>query len=93
MFDNVSKAPQMVGEPTSATATMANIMSETWLAFARTGDPNNAAVPVWKPYDLDTRTVMLFDVPPSAEPDPHRAERLAMEKYPTQQLGRVIHRR
>jgi hypothetical protein len=24
--------------------------------------------------------------------DPHRDERLAMEKYPTQQLGRTLHR-
>lgn len=93
MFDNVTKAPQMVGAPTDETAAMAHAMSETWLAFARTGDPNNAAIPAWIPYDLDSRTVMLFDHPPRVESDPHRAERLAMEKYPTQQLGRLMHRR
>ena len=92
MFDNVAKAPQMVGPPTAETEAMANMMSETWLAFARTGNPNNGAVPAWKPYDLQARTVMLFDTPPSAESDPHREERLAMEAYPTQQLGRVLHR-
>lgn len=92
MFDNVTKSPQMVGEPTDATAAMAEAMSESWLAFARSGDPNNAAIPRWEPYDLETRAVMLFDTPPAAEHDPHRAERLAMEKYPTQQLGRVLHR-
>jgi hypothetical protein len=31
---------------------------------------------------------MLFDVPPVAADDPHGEERRAMEKYPTQQLGR-----
>jgi para-nitrobenzyl esterase len=92
MFDNVTKAPHMVGEPTDETSAMAEAMSESWLAFARSGDPNNAAIPRWDPYDLETRAVMLFDTPPAAEHDPHRAERLAMEKYPTQQLGRVLHR-
>jgi para-nitrobenzyl esterase len=92
MFDNVTKAPQMVGPPTEETAALANAMSETWLAFARTGNPNNPAIPEWKPYDLGKRTVMLFDVTPEAAQDPHREERLAMEKYPTQQLGRTLHR-
>lgn len=92
MFDNVSRAAQMVGPPTPETETMANMMSETWLAFARTGDPNNPSVPAWKPYDLQARPVMLLDTPPAAESDPQREERLAMEKYPTQQLGRALHR-
>jgi para-nitrobenzyl esterase len=92
MFDNVAKAAHMVGPATPDTAAMANMMSETWLAFARTGDPNNPSVPTWKPYDLQARTVMLFDTPPSVQSDPHREERLAMEAYPTQQLGKVLHR-
>lgn len=91
MFDNVKRAEAMVGPPTDETAAMAEMMSETWLAFARSGDPNNATVPSWKPYDLEARTVMLFDTPPTAESDPHRAERLAMEAYPTQQRGGVLH--
>ena len=72
---------------------MAEAMSESWLAFARTGDPNNAAVPAWRPYDLDHRTVMHFDVPPVAVDDPHRDERLFMERYESQQarVG-VLHR-
>jgi para-nitrobenzyl esterase len=86
VFDNVTKARDMVGPPSGQTAAMVNCMSESWLAFARTGDPNNAAIPAWRPYDLTRRTVMLFDVPSTAAEDPQRAERLAMEKYPTQQL-------
>lgn len=93
MFDNVRRAPDMVGPPTSETDAMARLMSESWLAFARTGNPNNPAIPEWAPYDLDRRTVMLFDLPPNAASDPHSEERLAMERYPTQQLGRVLHRR
>jgi len=93
MFDNVTKAPQMVGPPTEATEAMAHAMSESWLAFGRTGNPNNPAVPEWKPYDLESRSVMSFDCPPAAESDPLGAERVAMEKYPTQQLEGVLHRR
>ena len=85
MFDNVSKAREMVGEPSAETATMANCMSESWLAFARTGDPNHAAIPPWPAYDLENRHVMLFDVPPVCARDPHQPERVAMAKYPSQQ--------
>ncbi|MBP7814586.1 MAG: carboxylesterase/lipase family protein [Phenylobacterium sp.] len=92
MFDNVSKAPHMVGEASEETAAMAYQMSQAWLAFARTGDPNTAAIPSWRPYDLDRRTVMLFDTVSRAESDPHRAERLAMDGYPTQQLKGTLHR-
>lgn len=92
VFDNVAVAADMVGPPTDETAAMAEAMSESWLAFARTGDPNNAHVPDWAPYDLDRRTVMHFDVPPQAVDDPHHDERLAMTRYPTQQLGRILHR-
>lgn len=93
VFDNVEVAPDMVGPPTEATAALAHAMSESWIAFARTGDPNNAAVPPWAPYDLDRRTVMHVDVPPEAVEDPHRDERLAMSRYETQQAaGRALHR-
>jgi para-nitrobenzyl esterase len=67
-------------------------MSEAWLAFARSGDPNHRGIPRWQPYDLERRPVMLFDTPSRAVNDPHRDERLAMERYPTQQLGRTLHR-
>ena len=92
MHDNVSKAERMVGPASAETELMTTIMSETWLAFARTGNPNNAAVPAWAPYDLSSRLVMLFDTTPDVQADPHQAERLAMQAYPTQQLGRTLHR-
>jgi para-nitrobenzyl esterase len=42
----------------------------SWVAFARTGDPNHAAAPDWTPYRLDTRTTMRFDDPTRLESDP-----------------------
>jgi para-nitrobenzyl esterase len=93
VFDNVDVAADMVGEPSPETAALADAMSESWIAFARTGDPNNAVVSGWAPYDLERRAVMLFDTESRAVDDPHRDERLAMTAYDTQQArGRVLHR-
>jgi para-nitrobenzyl esterase len=86
VFDNVSKGRGMVGAASEETAALANAMSEAWLSFARTGNPNHPAIPHWRPYDLERRPVMLFDVPAAAADDPHAGEREAMDEYPTQQL-------
>jgi para-nitrobenzyl esterase len=48
---------------------MARIMSETWVRFAQTGDPNNAEIPQWRPYSADARSTMIFDLPPHVEDD------------------------
>jgi para-nitrobenzyl esterase len=85
VFDNVSAGAALTGPATADTAAMARQMSQTWLAFARTGNPNNAAIPQWKPYDLQDRTMMLFDLPPKGERDPFREEREFYATFPTQQ--------
>jgi para-nitrobenzyl esterase len=54
---------------------MAKIMSDTWVAFAATGDPNNTGIPQWDPYDAKRRATMMFDVPPHVEHDPRAAMR------------------
>lgn len=36
-------------------------MSATWAAFARTGKPDNPAIPPWPAYALDERATMVFD--------------------------------
>jgi para-nitrobenzyl esterase len=92
MFDNVAKAPHLTGPETEETRALAQAMSETWISFARTGDPNNAAIPAWPPYDLVDRPVMLFDAPSYLAHDPHSAERRFMGRYETQQMGRALHR-
>jgi len=90
VFDNVAVAEHMVGPPTEETTQMTDAMCESWLAFARHGDPNCPTVPVWMPYDLEARTVMHFDVPSVAVDDPHAATRALIDSYPTQQLGRFL---
>ena len=36
-------------------------MSKTWAAFARTGDPANAAIPAWPAYTDGRRATMILD--------------------------------
>lgn len=92
VFDNVAAATHLTGPESEETRAMALAMSETWLSFARTGDPNNAAIPDWRPYDLTERPTMLFEVPPRLATDPWSAEREFMSRYETQQMGRTLHR-
>ena len=35
-------------------------VASSWLAFAKTGNPNNALIPEWKPVDKDSN-IMIFD--------------------------------
>jgi para-nitrobenzyl esterase len=93
MFDNVAAAPQMTGPETEQTRAMVEYMANSWIAFARTGDPNHSSIPQWLPYDLERRNTMLFDVPSKAVDDPHKAEREFMARYPSQQdAATALHR-
>lgn len=85
VFDNVAAGARLVGPPTSATAAMADQMADRWIAFARTGDPNNPRLPAWREYEFEQRATMIFDVPPRLENDPWREERVFMAQFPTQQ--------
>jgi para-nitrobenzyl esterase len=93
VFDNVAAGENMTGPETAQTSAMADNMANSWIAFARTGDPNNASIGRWNPYDLTLRNTMMFDVPSRAIDDPHKAEREFMARYPSQQDGGVaLHR-
>ena len=51
-------------------AELGKIMNDTWVQFAASGDPNNAAIPTWRGYAPPARQTMLFDVPPRVVNDP-----------------------
>jgi para-nitrobenzyl esterase len=76
-FDNLAKT-RLHGDRPEAPA-LAERVSEAWLAFARTGDPNHPGLPAWPTYDTERRATMLFDVDCRVTDDPDAEERLAWE--------------
>lgn len=54
---------------------LVDIVQESWLAFARTGDPSNRFVEDWPAYDLERRATMRIDVPPEVIDDPEASRR------------------
>jgi len=78
VFDNVAKSASMSGTGEEQQA-IADMMSESWLAFARSGDPNNSVIPHWPPYTREQRSMMLFDIVPEVKIDPHGEQRSVFE--------------
>ena len=87
VFDNVAKSESMsgIGEEQQQ---LADIMSESWLAFARSGDPNHPQLPHWPKYEPNLRATLIFDRQPRVVNDPRAAER-ALFKRPAQAVPAV----
>ena len=56
---------------------LSNMMMDTWVNFARTGDPNHKGIPNWKPFDLTTRNTMILSTHPEIINDPDAVLRQA----------------
>jgi para-nitrobenzyl esterase len=69
IFDNVAVSPNLTGTGPEAQL-MADQMSEAWLAFARSGNPNTKALPEWPRYNAQRRPTMQFDLPPRVADNP-----------------------
>jgi para-nitrobenzyl esterase len=83
-FDNVMISSRMTGGGPEAMA-LADKISDTWIAFARTGDPNTPKLPHWPAYDAMDRATMVIDNVSKVVNDPLREQRLAM--YQAANLG------
>ena len=77
VFDTLNTAPFTGNSP--ARQPLSDKMSKTWIAFARSGNPNNDAIPTWPAYSSDMRPTMIFDEQCRVENDPLGAERRAWE--------------
>jgi para-nitrobenzyl esterase len=76
-FDNLDKTGLHGGRPEAPA--LAERVSEAWLAFARTGDPNHPGLPPWPAYDTARRATMLLDVECRVADDPEADERRAWD--------------
>jgi para-nitrobenzyl esterase len=76
VFDNVAKSESMSGTGPEAQA-IADQMSESWLAFAKTGNPANPKVGDWPAYTAAQRNMMVFRTTPGVDVDIRAEERAA----------------
>ena len=86
VFDNAAYGASMVGRSPGAQR-MADLMSEAWIAFARTGQPDTLHLPPWPRFELERRATMLFDLDPQVVDDPRGAERRLFAPVPYVQPG------
>jgi len=86
VFDNTGKKDAITGDGAGARK-MAAVMSESFIAFAKTGRPDNALIPAWTPYSMAKRETMIFDLPPWLEDDPRGRERELFAMVPFVQQG------
>jgi para-nitrobenzyl esterase len=78
VFDNVAHSESMsgIGEEQQR---VADVMADTWISFARTGNPDNPRIPHWPPYDLESRPVMVLDESPELVNDARAAQRALLD--------------
>lgn len=76
-FDNVKISSRLTGGGQEAMA-LADKLSDTWMAFARTGNPNNPKLPRWPAFNSTDRSTMVMDNRCEVVSDPLREQRIAM---------------
>ena len=86
VFDNIAQPGSRTGTGADAQKT-ADQMSDAFIAFARTGNPNHAGLPQWRPYELNTRSTMVFNAQSQLVDDPRGAERRLFAQVPYIQRG------
>jgi para-nitrobenzyl esterase len=79
VFNNIRIAGPLISKMPEAYE-LATKVSASWVAFARTGNPNVASLPKWPAYSASSRDTMLFNNTSRVEKDPDRECRLVMEQ-------------
>jgi para-nitrobenzyl esterase len=79
VFDNTELSARYTGGG-ARPAALADKMSDAWIAFARTGNPNTPKLPTWTPYDAKQRATMVFNDESKVISDPTKERRVAMQE-------------
>jgi len=86
VFGNLEAEGSITGAAPETRA-LSGQMMDSFIAFARTGNPNTPLIPAWEPYQLDRRQTLIWDDPVRMADDPRGAERRLFEKVPFIQQG------
>jgi para-nitrobenzyl esterase len=86
VFDNVDYGGEGLTGGGADAKKLAKSMSEAWIAFAASGNPNTkkSGLPQWSPYDSTKRATMIFDNQCAIAHDPLREQRIIFEKVQNQ---------
>lgn len=76
-FDNVQICANLTGGGPEAMA-LADKVSDAWIAFARTGNPNTPKLPYWPAFSAADRATMVINNTSKVANDPLREQRIAM---------------
>jgi para-nitrobenzyl esterase len=56
-------------------------MMDSWLSFARSGQPGHEGIGAWPRYSGEGRPTMVFDIESGLQADPFGEERAAVERF------------
>lgn len=90
VFGNLEAPVDLLGTQIGASERsrrMAARMSDAFIAFARSADPNTRGLPTWERYELPRRQTMLLDDESRLADDPRGAERRLFAQVPYLQQG------
>jgi len=85
-FGTLGAAGSQTGTGLDARAA-SKAVQDSFVAFAKTGNPNHPGLPVWPKYDLARRATMVFDVNSHIENDPRKWQRELFARIPYIQPG------
>ncbi len=77
VFDNTDRCDAATGGGPAARALAARV-SESWISFARTGNPNHEGLPRWPEFTTQSGATMIFDDPCAVANAPDREELSAL---------------
>ena len=76
-FDNIDRCANSTGG-TAQARELAAKMSQAWIQFARTGNPNHSGLPRWPAVSASTLPTMIFDTRCAVKDDPDKQERASL---------------
>jgi para-nitrobenzyl esterase len=88
-FGNIGQDRNTEGAGADATETSRNQMA-IFTAFIRAGDPNNARVPAWSPYDAARRPTMVINERCELVPDYRSGDRRTADTLPIQDTSQLM---